>query len=195
MASIGDELRAAGERPYLIPTGGSVPIGAAGYVTMVGELLAQLASAGEAPRRLYFPTGSLGTQAGLVVGAQAFSAPFAVYGVAVEHPVDQLIVDGAALANGTAELLGIRRQFTASDITIDGSFIGAAYGVPTEEGGEAIRLLARTEAVFLDPVYSGKAMSALTSHARAGELDPNEAVVFLHTGGGPSLFAAGTALL
>jgi D-cysteine desulfhydrase family pyridoxal phosphate-dependent enzyme len=195
MASIGDELRAAGERPYVIPTGGSVPIGAAGYVAMVAELLAQLISAGEAPSRLYFPTGSLGTQAGLVVGAQAFSAPFAIYGVAVEHPVNQLIADGVTLANGTAELLGIGRHFTATDITIDGAFIGADYGVPTEEGTEAIRLLARTEAVFLDPVYSGKAMAALISHVRAGELDPNEAVIFLHTGGGPSLFATGTALV
>ena len=75
------------------------------------------------------------------------------------------------------------------------AFIGADYGVPTEEGTEAIRLLARTEAVFLDPVYSGKAMAALIGHVRAGELDPNEAVIFLHTGGGPSLFATGTTLL
>src|SRR5215207_2014247 len=195
MASIGDELRACGERPYVIPTGGSVPIGAAGYVNMVAELLAQLAMAGEAPSRLYFPTGSLGTQAGLVVGAQAFSAPFAIYGVAVEHPVNQLIADGVTLANGTAELLGIGRHFTAADITIDGAFIGADYGVPTEEGTEAIRLLARTEAVFLDPVYSGKAMAALIGHVRAGEVDSNDAVIFLHTGGGPSLFATGTTLV
>jgi D-cysteine desulfhydrase family pyridoxal phosphate-dependent enzyme len=195
MASIGDELRAAGERPYLIPTGGSVPTGAAGYVTMVAELLAQLMTCGEAPSRLYFATGSMGTQAGLVVGARAFSAPFAVYGVAVEHPVETLIADGARLAKGTAELIGIDRCFGGGDITIDDAFIGADYGVPTEEGMEAIRLLARTEAVFLDPVYSGKAMAALISHARAGDMDPNEAVVFLHTGGGPSLFATGTALL
>ena len=195
MASMGEELRVAGERPYVIPTGGSVPVGAAGYVAMVAELLAQLMSAGEAPSRLYFPTGSLGTQAGLVVGARAFSAPFVVYGVAVEHPVEQLVADGVALANDTADLLGIGRQFTAADITIDGAFIGADYGVPTEEGTEAIRLLARTEAVFLDPVYSGKAMAALIGHVRSGALDPNEAVIFLHTGGGPSLFATGTTLV
>jgi D-cysteine desulfhydrase family pyridoxal phosphate-dependent enzyme len=195
MAAIGDELRAAGERPYLIPTGGSVPIGAAGYVTMVAELLGQLVTAAEAPSRLYFATGSLGTQAGLVVGSRAFSAPFAVYGVAVEHPVEQLIVDGVALANGTAALLESDHRFSAADISIDGAFIGADYGVPTEEGIEAIRLLARTEAIFLDPVYSGKAMAALISHARTGELDPNEAIVFLHTGGGPSLFACGTTLV
>jgi D-cysteine desulfhydrase family pyridoxal phosphate-dependent enzyme len=195
MSSIGEELRAAGEQPYVIPTGGSVPIGAAGYVAMVIELLTQLVSCGEAPSRLYFATGSMGTQAGLVVGARAFSAPFVVYGVAVEHPVEALIADGATLANATATLLGIGESFTVADITIDGAFIGVEYGVPTEEGIEAIRLLARTEAVFLDPVYSGKAMAALISHARAGDLDPTEAVVFLHTGGGPSLFATGTTLL
>jgi 1-aminocyclopropane-1-carboxylate deaminase/D-cysteine desulfhydrase-like pyridoxal-dependent ACC family enzyme len=112
MASIGDELRAAGERPYAIPTGGSVPIGAVWYVAMVAELLAQLVTAGEDPSRLYFSTGSLGTQAGLVVGVRAFSAPFAVYGVAVEHPVEPLIADGVTLANGTAELLGISPRFS-----------------------------------------------------------------------------------
>jgi 1-aminocyclopropane-1-carboxylate deaminase/D-cysteine desulfhydrase-like pyridoxal-dependent ACC family enzyme len=172
-----------------------VPIGAVGFVAMVAELLAQLVTAGEDPSRLYFPTGSLGTQAGLVVGVRAFSAPFAVYGVAVEHPVEQLIADGVTLANGTAELLGTSQRFSVTVITIDGAFIGAAYGVPTDEGIEAIRLLAKTEAVFLDPVYSGKAMAALISHARVGQLDPNEAVVFLHTGGGPSLFATGTTLV
>ncbi len=199
MASIGDELRAAGERPYVIPTGGSVPLGASGYVTMVAELLTQLVSLGEAPSRLYFPTGSLGTQAGLVVGVRAFSAPFAVYGVAVEHPVPKLIADGVELANATAALLGLRDDcpgaFSASDIVIDGEFIGPDYGVPTEEGLQAIRLLARTEAIFLDPVYSGKAMAAVIAHARGGELDPDEAIVFLHTGGGPSVFAAGASLL
>ena len=85
--------------------------------------------------------------------------------------------------------------FSATDIAVDGEFIGTAYGVPTEAGLEAIRLLARTEAVFLDPVYSGKAMAAVIAHVRRGDLHPDEAIVFLHTGGGPSVFAAGTSLL
>lgn len=192
---VAEELRAAGERPYVIPTGGSVPLGAAAYVAAVLELLGQAAAVGEAPSQLYVATGSLGTQAGLVVGARAFSAPFAVYGVAVEHPVAKLIADGVALANATAETLGLDQQFSGVDIQIDGGFVGEAYGAATEEGLEAIRLLARSEAVFLDPVYSGKAMAALIAHVRAGELDPDQAVVFLHTGGGPSLFPFGTALL
>ncbi len=195
MERIEDELRAEGERPYVIPTGGSVPLGAAGYVAMVPELLAQLMTVSEAPSRLYFASSSQGTQAGLAVGARAFSAPFAVYGVAVEHPVDDLIATGAALANVTAELLAAEPAFAEADIVIDGGFVGAGYGKSTPEGMEAARLLARTEAVFLDPVYSAKAMAALIAHVRAGDLDPAGSVVFLHTGGGPSLFAHGTALL
>ena len=195
MLQVGEDLRQTGESPYLIPTGGSVPLGAAAYVAMVGELVQQLADIGEAPRRLYVATGSQGTQAGLVVGARAYSAPFEVKGIAVERPVEKLVADCAALANGTAELIGLNQRFSETDVDIDGRFVGEAYGVPTKEGLEAIRLLARTEAIFLDPVYSGKAMAALLSHVRAGELDAEDAVVFLHTGGGPSLFPFGTDLL
>jgi D-cysteine desulfhydrase family pyridoxal phosphate-dependent enzyme len=195
MARVAEELRAAGESPYLIPTGGSVPLGAAAYVAAVAEMLEQLMRAGDAPRRLYAATGSLGTQAGLVVGARAFSAPFNVYGVAVEQTVERLVAEGVALANATATRIGLDEQFTLADIAVDGSFIGPGYGLPTAEGLAAIRLLARTEAVFLDPVYSGKAMAALISHVQARELDPDGAVIFLHTGGGPSLFPFGTALL
>jgi D-cysteine desulfhydrase family pyridoxal phosphate-dependent enzyme len=195
MTQVGDELRAAGARPYLIPTGGSVPLGAAAYVATVLEVLGQLAAVGEAPRRLYTATGSLGTQSGLIVGARAYSASFTVYGVAVERLVERLVADGVALANATAEFLDLDEQFAEPDIVIDGGFIGAAYGVPTDQCLEAIQLLARTEAIVLDPVYSGKAMAALIAHVRAGALDPDEAIIFLHTGGGPSVFPFGTALL
>ena len=121
--------------------------------------------------------------------------PFAVYGVAVEHPREELVAAGVTLANATADLLGLDARFCAKDVTIDDGFVGAAYGVPTEAGVEAIRLLARTEAVFLDPVYTGKAMSALIAHVRAGAFNRDDAVIFVHTGGGPSIFAAGPALL
>lgn len=195
MARVGAELRAAGETPYLIPTGGSVPLGAAAYVAMVAELLCQLADAGEAPSRLYFATGSQGTQAGLVVGARAFSAPFAVHGIAVERPVEKLIADCVALANATAHLIDLDQRFSEGDVTIDEGFVGEAYGVATNDGLEAIRLLAHSEAIFLDPVYSGKAMAGLIADTRAQSIGPDESVVFVHTGGGPSLFAFGAELL
>ena len=195
MSSIGDELRTAGEAPYVIPTGGSVPLGAASYVAAVAETLEQLRAAGEAPASLFFASGSLGTQAGLVVGARAFSAPFTVEGVAVLHPVEQLIERCAVLSTATAEVIGLDASFTEADIRLDGTHIGEAYGLATPEGLDAIRLLARTEAIFLDPVYSGKAMAAMLTAIRSGRYTADDSVLFLHTGGGPSLFAFGEALL
>ena len=195
MASIGDELRAAGEVPYVIPTGGSVPLGAASYVAAVAETLEQLRAVGEAPTALFFASGSLGTQAGLAVGARAFSVPFTVEGIAVLHPVEQLTERCAALATATADLVGLTTQFAPGDISLDGAYVGEAYGVATPEGMEAIRLLAQTEAILLDPVYSGKAMAGLLAAIRSGRFSADDSVLFLHTGGGPSLFAFGEGLL
>ncbi len=195
MQRIGDELEAAGEQPYVIPAGGSVPLGAVGYVTMIQELLAQLLEVSEAPSRLYCATSSLGTQAGLIVGTRMFTAPFSVQGIAVEGAADELSDVGALLANATAELLGVEERVTPRDIQVDDRFVGAGYGKSSPEGLEAIRLLARTEAVFLDPAYTAKAMAGMLADIRAGTIDRNDAVVFLHTGGGPSIFPWGEALL
>ncbi|MEZ4561122.1 MAG: D-cysteine desulfhydrase family protein [Thermomicrobiales bacterium] len=195
MATVGDELRAAGEIPYVIPTGGSVPLGAASYVAAVAETLEQLRAVGEAPVSLFFASGSLGTQAGLVAGARAYSAPFTVEGIAVLHPVEHLVARCAVLATQTAELIGLDARFRPDDIRLDGGHVGEAYGVATPEGLAAIRLLAQTEAILLDPVYSGKAMAALLAAIRGGRFAADDSVLFLHTGGGPSLFAFGEALL
>ena len=195
MSTIGDELRTAGEAPYVIPTGGSVPLGAASYVAAVAETLEQLRAAGEAPASLFFASGSLGTQAGLVVGKRAFSSSFEVYGVAVSHPREHLVETGVRLANETAAFIGLEAHFDEADVVVDGDFVGEAYGVPTAACREAIRLVARTEGIVLDPVYSGKAMAALVAHVRAGHYSADDSVVFLHTGGGPSIFAHGAALL
>ncbi|MGH2535290.1 MAG: D-cysteine desulfhydrase family protein [Thermomicrobiales bacterium] len=189
MSSIGDELRERGVRPYGFPSGGSVPLGALGYVACVQEIMGQLMAFGDAPSRLYFPTGSLGTQAGLVVGARTFHAPFKPLGIAVESNTAALRADAIPLANGTAELIDLDVEIDEGDVWIDDGFVGPGYGVPTPDGLEAIKLLARTEAVFLDPVYTGKAMAGLLSHVRTGDLSSDDAVIFLHTGGGPSLFA------
>ena len=195
MERAAEELRAAGERPYVIPAGASIPLGSMGYVAMVPELLAQLAEVAEAPTRLYAASSSLGTHGGLAVGARVFSAPFAVVGIAAEETSDVLKADLAPLATATADLLGLDTRFGPEDLTVDDRFVGPGYGHPTPEGLAAIRLLARTEAVFLDPVYTGKVMAGLLAHVREGRIGKDEAVVFLHTGGGPSVFAHGEALL
>jgi D-cysteine desulfhydrase family pyridoxal phosphate-dependent enzyme len=189
MESIGDELRAKGERPYVIPTGGSVPLGALGYVSAMRELHQQLEEIGERPTRLFFGTGSQGTQAGIVVGSIAFDVSFKPIGIAVEDTTAELCEQGLPLANATAELIELGREIRPDDYCIDDGFVGPGYAIPTEEGLEAIRLLARTEAVFLEHVYTAKAMAGMLAHIRSGHIGPNESVVFLHTGGGPSIFA------
>ena len=195
MATIGDELRADGQHPYVIPTGGSTPLGAAGYVAFVLELINQLQEVGESPRRLYLASSSMGTQAGIEVGVRAFSASFLVQGIAVSGTTYELARQTSELAEATATLLHTRQRFHFGEILVEDGFIGPGYGKATPEGLDAIRLLARTEAIFLDPAYSAKAMAGLLHHIQTGELRPNDSVVFLHTGGGPSVFAWGERLL
>ena len=179
IARVAADLESRGERPYVIPVGGSSGVGALG----------------EAPTRLYYASGSRGTQAGLVLGAKIYSAPYQVYGIAVSGGgADK---DARALENvaEAAAMLGVPPQVTESDLITDEGYIGEGYGIPTPECLEAIRLLAQTEAIFLDPSYTGKAMAGLIDHVRRGVIGPDETVVFLHTGGVPAIFAHGTRLL
>ena len=184
-----ESLRARGENPYLIPVGGSSPVGAFGYVSGTLELVAQLFQLGAAPRRLYYGNGSRGTQAGLVLGAKMYSAPYQVYGVAVSGGEPEKTQRGVRIANQAAELLGVSTRVAPGDFFNDQGYIGPGYGSATPGCLEAIRLLARSEGILLDPVYTGKAMAGLIDHVRSGALDPADTVVFLHTGGTPALFA------
>jgi 1-aminocyclopropane-1-carboxylate deaminase/D-cysteine desulfhydrase-like pyridoxal-dependent ACC family enzyme len=153
------------------------------------ELMQQLIDIGESPTRLYFGTGSQGTQAGIVVGAIAFSAPFVPLGIAVEDTAQELVAQGLPIAQETADLIGLYRKISTDQYCIDDDFVGLGYAIPTAEGIDAIGLLARTEAIFLEHVYTAKAMAGLLAHIRAGQFNSDESVVFLHTGGGPSIFA------
>jgi D-cysteine desulfhydrase family pyridoxal phosphate-dependent enzyme len=188
-------LKERGERPYFIPTGGSNPLGSLGYVRAVHELDAQLLELGEVPEFLYFPTGSSGTLSGLVVGSRLFNSAWTPLAVAVEGEEHEIRDDAAPLVNDTLALLGVDVNIEPEEILIDANFSGEGYGIPTDEGVEAIRLLAKTEAIFLDPVYTGKAMSALIAHVREGRYSADQSVVFLHTGGTPSLFVHRDLLL
>lgn len=195
IARVADELTAQGERPYIIPVGGSSPIGALGYVAGTLELINQLAAAGEAPTRLYYGSGSRGTQAGLVLGAKLYSAPYEVYGIGVSPGSPEKTAYGAENANKAAAMLGVDIRISDADLIQDEGYVGEGYAIPTEGGLEAIRLLAETEAIFLDTSYTGKAMAGLIDHIRTGKIDPSETVIFLHTGGVPAIFAAGERLL
>lgn len=189
MVEVADELRAAGEEPYIIPVGGSNAVGTLGYVAATLELTEQLFAQGEGPSRLYYANGSRGTQAGLVLGAKLYGAPYTVHGIAVSPGDAEKRQRAAEIANEAAERLGVAARVTEDDLLNDDGQIGEGYGIPTEGCLEAIHLLARHEAVFLDPVYSGKAMAGLIADIRSGAITPSETVIFVHTGGTPALFA------
>jgi D-cysteine desulfhydrase family pyridoxal phosphate-dependent enzyme len=188
VAEVTAEERARGRVPYVIPVGGSSGIGVFGYVSGTAELVSQLAASGESPSRLYYASGSRGTQAGLTLGAKACEAPYQVYGVAVSAGEAEKIERARRIGNDSATRLGIDERLGLDDLVTDQAFIGEGYGIPTAEGLEAIALLARTEGVLLDHCYTSKAMAALIHHVRAGELAPSDTVVFLHTGGFPAIF-------
>jgi D-cysteine desulfhydrase len=184
--ALAEKLRAAGHRPYVLPRGGATVLGSAGYLRASVELAGQLADAGLIPTQLWLATGSCGTQAGLVAGARWLRAPYRVTGVSVSRPVAECTDRVSALAEGAAELLGLPRAGPTgtTDVIVLGGHIGPGYGTPSADGSAAAELVARTEGVFLDPVFAAKAMAALI------ETVPIGPVVFLVSGGAPTLFAA-----
>lgn len=180
---IAAELRAAGRRPYPLGRGGATPVGALGYVTAARELAGQLAAADLAPASLWVATGSCGTQAGLVAGAH-WQRLAPVVGVTVSRPVEECVARVGALSRETAALIGVPPP--PGDPAVLGGYIGPGYGYRSAEGDAATELVARTEGVFLDPVFGAKAMAGLLAAARRGEL--TGPVVFFVTGGAPTLF-------
>ena len=180
--------RAAGRVPYVIPVGGSSGVGVCGYIGGSAELVDQLTDSGIAPSRLYYASGSRGTQAGLTLGAKLCGASYQVYGVAVSAGEPEKIERARRIANEAASLLMLSERLELGDLVTDQNFIGDGYGIPTKEGLESIALLARSEAILLDPCYTSKAMAAMIRHVRDGVIRPEETVVFLHTGGMPALF-------
>ena len=192
---VAEDLRRRGKRPFVVPLGGSGPEGMAGYVSATQELLTQLSELELQPSRLYVPVGSGGTFSGLVLGALNQGAMYQVVGISVSRSRDYLLEQLPIAAAAAAESLGLARRPRASDLCVDDSYIGAGYGAMTEGCRNAISLVARTEGVLLDPVYSGKAMHGLIDHIKTGRIASRETVVFLHTGGWPALFAYDAAAL
>ncbi len=190
VAEVVEELTRRGEQPYVIPVGGSTAIGALGYVTATRELMGQIETRRDIATRMYFASGSRGTHAGLALGRTIYRAPYRLCGVAVSGGEPEKVQRALRIARESAALLGIRSLVTEEDVRTDQSQIGPGYGIPSPACIDAIKTLARSEGILLDPVYTGKAMAALIDHVRTGMIDPGETVIFLHTGGAPGLFAA-----
>ncbi len=184
MQDLADELRAAGRRPYVLPRGGATATGSLGYVRASIELSGQLAAVPEPPTTLWLAVGSGGTCAGLVAAATALAPSYDVVGVTVSRPVPEITAQVSRLAADAATL--IRAPAGDARVDIRGGWIGPGYGEASADGDRAAALVARTESVFLDPVFGAKAMAALLTAGRSGQL--TGPVVFLVSGGAPTLF-------
>jgi L-cysteate sulfo-lyase len=186
---------AAGRTPYVITYGGSNAIGASAYALAFEELWAQIRSQGLALDRVVFASSSGGTQAGLVVGAAVCGYSGQVLGISVDKTGGHLRETVVELLVPTAEHLGLDLDLGPTDVQINDEYLGAGYGVLTGAEREAIHLVARTEGILLDPVYTGKAMAGLMGMIRKKEIGAGERVLFWHTGGTPALFAYADSLL
>jgi D-cysteine desulfhydrase family pyridoxal phosphate-dependent enzyme len=183
-----NQLRSSGASPYFIPVGGSVPIGAAGYVAAVEELNAQLDERHMRVDRIVFSSGSAGTHSGILVGVKALHMSASVEGIHNDK-VGGLSAKVRTLSASTADHLGLDLQFKDSDVVLHEVYGASGYGVITDAEREAIRILARTEGIIADPVYTGRALAGLIDMVRTGAISPDETVLFWHTGGVAGLFA------
>lgn len=181
------EVRARGGNPYVIPGGGSNPVGALGYVDCAREIVVQADEMDLEVHRIVTATGSAGTHAGLVAGLAVMGADIPVLGIGVRAPKDRQEANVFKLAEETAALLGQPRRVTREMVVADCDYVGEGYGLIDQGVIHALTLAARLDGIVLDPVYSGKAMKGLVALARAGKFK-GETVVFLHTGGAQGLF-------
>lgn len=187
---VADQLRAQGKRPYIIPYGGSNEIGAVGFVEAAAELAAQSDGRALGITHIVFASSSCGTQAGMALGARLFMPKVAVIGIRIDKDETDLPFEEQLpkIANATAERIGVDERFTRGDFQIRDQYLGGGYGVVGDLERDAIKLLASTEGIILDPVYTGRAMGALIDLIQRGEFTKSDCVLFWHTGGTPAVF-------
>ena len=185
MDDIAKERRELGRKPYVLPTS-SVPLGAVAYVAGLVEIVEQCAQMGVSPDHIFLTsTGS--SQAGLALASKHIGAPWRVVGIAVASavPAQDTV---SRLANEAAAVLALDTRLEPAEV-YNQEYCGDGYGMMSDEAIEAIHLLARTEGILLDPVYSGKGMAGLIDNIRTGAIGKEDTVVFVHTGGNTAIFA------
>ena len=187
MHEVSERLHKEGRRPYVIPIGASTPLGALAFVLAVAELVDQM----PAPDVIVHSTSSGGTQAGLVAGCRLLGLNTRVIGISADDSSASLQSQVQTIISGVADLLGLHPNELehGTAIEVDDRFVGGGYGIPSDASSEAVQLAARTEAIFLDPTYTAKAMAGLIAYVRQQKFNEDQSVLFWHTGGQVGLFA------
>lgn len=188
MQKVADELSKT-KTPYIIPGGASNPLGATGYVACAEEIMQQLFQMGLQIDHIILPSGSAGTHAGMLAGIEGINAHIPITGINVSRSKteqEKIVYD---LMKRTAEFIKISNYIPSESVVCFEDYVGKGYSIPTKLMVDAVRTLASTEAILLDPVYSGKAMAGLIDLKNKGYFTDCKNVLFLHTGGAPALFA------
>ncbi len=191
MNEMARDLRRKGRTPYIIDVRyHSGPLAAIAYALAAAELEEQFETLNIHPSHIFVTISSGTTQAGLLLGAAILEGRYQVVGISAQKPSDWICPRIREKASQAAKLLDshMNHPITDDTILVDDRWIGKEYGVPSRESIEAVNLVARSEGVLLDPVYSGKGMSGLIGWAREGKLTRKDTVVFIHSGGVPALF-------
>ncbi len=183
-----DDLRAQGKKPYLIPVGGSTKRGVVSYILAVQELLAQLQAQKISLDAVVITTGSCGTHAGVLAGMKIYGVQIPVHGITVSRPRAECLERLPRLLDETAQFLEHEIAFSDDDLIVHDEYIGEAYAKITPAARAAIQRVARAEGIFLDPVYTGKAMAGLIDLVERGIFKKGSTILFWHTGGAPGIF-------
>ena len=185
LAELATRIEAQGFRPYVIPVGGSNALGALGYVESALEI-AQQCEGAVAISSVVVASGSAGTHAGLAVGLEQLMPEAELIGVTVSRKVADQLPKVVTLQQEVARSLELTAK---AGITLWDDYFAPGYGIPNDEGMEAVKLLARLEGILLDPVYTGKAMAGLIDGISQKRFKDEGPILFVHTGGAPALFA------
>jgi L-cysteate sulfo-lyase len=184
------QMKKRGRRPYVVGTGGSSPVGCLGYVACAAEIATQERDLGTTFSAIVMANGSSGTHAGLAAGFKALGLdPARIASYSVLAGPEAARVTTLELARRTLALIDNESMLDASEIVVSGEQLGDGYGLPTEAMRAAVRRVARSEGLILDPVYSGKAFAGILAAIERGTFRNGDAVLFLMTGGSPGLFA------
>jgi len=188
MGKLADEYRAKGHCPYVIPAGASIPSTVPGYALAMEELVNQFKKTGEKLDAIVCACGTGGTQGGLVFGAKLLDVTAKIVGASVFASRADASNTIIRLVNGAAELFDLELSITPEDVTVFDEYIKEGYGILNKDVTQALKLVAETEGIFIDPVYTGKAMVMLMDQIKKGYFNKDDNIVFFHTGGLPALF-------
>ncbi len=189
MEKVAEKLRAEGKKPYIIPGGASNHIGALGYVSCAQEIMQQMFEMGLNFDHVVVPSGSAGTHAGMIAGFYGNNMDVPMIGIDVSRPGDVEAAIVHKLAQETLDYIGAGVTLPEEKVVCFGDYYQPGYSIPNDGMVEAVKMLARTEAILLDPVYSGKAMAGMIDLIRKDYFPKGANVLFLHTGGSPALYA------